>query len=63
MNHISLNEISEIELFQIYEYLDYLEEIVDILVVFDYRYLFDMNHHLCHENMSTRLNSLSDESK
>jgi hypothetical protein len=56
MNHISLIGISEIELFQIYEYLNQLKDNVHILVVFDYQYLFDMNHHLYYVNMLTKLN-------
>jgi hypothetical protein len=63
MNQVSLIEISEFEPFQIYMHEVYLIMIVDILVLFDYQYLFDMNHHLYHVNMLTKLNSLFDESK
>jgi hypothetical protein len=61
MNHISLIGISEIEPFQIYEHVVYLITIVDNLVVFDYRYLLDMNHLLYRVNKLTKLNWHVDE--
>ncbi len=61
MNHISSIGISEIEPFQIYEHVVYLITIVDNLVVFDYRYLLDMNHLLYRVNKLTKLNWHVDE--